>query len=150
MFERVLIPNVMQQSPLLDELRPIARRALSRRVHQSYRAAAEAQLRLLSHEPTAKKLLNVLRPLLTGAHLLATGELELDVTRLMPWRNGEGVAPSVERKPGVAAIVDAWRPRVDALFDALDAAREGSALPDEPPNEVEVREWLMGVRQARG
>ncbi len=47
------------------------------------------------------------------------------------------------------ALLDAWRPRVDALFARLDAAREASPLPEEPANEGEVREWLLAVRRAR-
>ena len=41
------------------------------------------KLRFLEKEPTAKKLLYVLRTTTTGIHLLLTGELEPDVTRLM-------------------------------------------------------------------
>ena len=47
------------------------------------------------------------------------------------------------------AQLDAWRPRVSALFAALDAARETSPLPEEPANEEEVRAWLMSVRKAK-
>jgi hypothetical protein len=35
------------------------------------------------------------------------------------------------------------------LFAKLDEARDASVLPDEPPNEGEVREWLLAVRRAR-
>jgi hypothetical protein len=46
-------------------------------------------------------------------------------------------------------LLEAWRPRVDALFVRLDAAREASPLPDEPPNEPELAAWLLAVRRAR-
>ncbi|WP_394821297.1 DNA polymerase beta superfamily protein [Pendulispora albinea] len=58
-------------------------RSLSRRVHRHYRGFAQNQLRFAQKEPTAKKLLYVLRTALTGIHLIATGELEADLTRLM-------------------------------------------------------------------
>jgi uncharacterized protein len=47
------------------------------------------------------------------------------------------------------AVVEQWRPRVEGLFTRLDQARERSPLPEEPPNEREVLEWLLAVRRAR-
>jgi uncharacterized protein len=82
-IERILGRIVAHESSLLDELRPLAQRSLSRRVHRHYRGFAQNQLRFAEKEPTAKKLLYVLRTALTGIHLLETGELEPDLTRLM-------------------------------------------------------------------
>src|ERR1700745_2131358 len=84
-------------SPPLAELRPLAERAVSRRVHRHYRAFAQNQLRFLEKEPTAKKLLYVLRTTTTGIHLLRTGELEPDLTRLTE-RYDVDAAALVERK----------------------------------------------------
>ena len=106
-------------------------------------------------EPTAKKLLYVLRTTLTGIHVLTTGELEADLTRLMDRYGLSDAAALVERKRAGERValdvaqLDEWRPRVDALFVALDEARDKSALPEEPTNEAEVRAWLIGVRRAR-
>lgn len=66
-LERVLGRMTAMASPLLDELRPLARRAFSRRVHRHYRGFAMNQLRFLEKEPTAKKLLYVLRTTTTGS-----------------------------------------------------------------------------------
>lgn len=154
-LERVLGRMTAMASPWLEELRGHAQRSLSRRVHRHYRGFAQNQLRFLEKEPTAKKLLYVLRTTTTGIHLLSTGELEADLTRLMDRYGLADAAALVERKragervgldPG---LVDAWRPRVDALFARLDEAREASPLPEEPANEGEVREWLIAVRRAR-
>jgi hypothetical protein len=38
---------------------------------------------------------------------------------------------------------------MDALFARLDEARDQSALPEHPPNEHELRAWLLGVRRAK-
>ncbi len=73
-LERVLGRMTAATSPLLDELRPVTQRSLSRRVHRHYRGFAQNQLRFLEKEPTAKKLLYVLRTTTTGIHLLETGE----------------------------------------------------------------------------
>jgi predicted nucleotidyltransferase len=154
-LERVLGRMVPFASPLLDDLRPVALRSLSRRVHRHYRGFAQNQLRFLEREPTAKKLLYVLRTALTGIHLLRTGELEADLTRIMDTYGLADAAALVERKRAgerVAldvALLDVWRPRVDWLFAMLDEARDESILPEEPPNEDEVRAWLLTVRRSR-
>ena len=154
-IERVLGRMVPQGSTWLEDLRPIVKRSLSRRVHRHYRGFGQNQLRFLEREPTAKKLLYVLRTTLTGIHLLTTGELEADLTRLMVPYGLKDAATLVERKRAGERValeiaqLEAWRPRVDALFAALDAAHEKSVLPEAPANEDEVRAWLMRVRRAR-
>lgn len=154
-IERVLGRMSAATSPLLDQLRGLAVRSLSRRVHRHYRGFAQNQLRFLEKEPTAKKLLYVLRTSTTGIHLLLTGELEPDLTRLMALFDLPDAASLVERKRagervGIdPALLELWRPRIDALFLRLDQAREESPLPEHPANESELREWLLGVRRAR-
>lgn len=154
-LERVLGRMVPYASPLLAELRPMVKRALSRRVHRHYRGFAQNQLRFLEKEPTVKKLLYVLRTTLTGIHLLETGELEPDVTRVMERYGLPDAASLVERKRAGervgldAALLEQWRPRVQGLFCRLDESRERSPLPEEPANEGEVRHWLLDVRRRR-
>ncbi len=154
-LERVLGRMIALGSPLLDELRPVVRRSLSRRVHRHYRGFAQNQLQFLVKEPTVKKLLYVLRTTTTGIHLLSTGGLEPDLTRLMGRYDLADAAALVERKRTGERVgldpelLDAWRPRIDRLFARLDEARETSPLAEEPTNEGEVREWLLAVRRAR-
>lgn len=154
-LERVLGRMTVIRSPLFTELQILARRSLSRRVHRHYRGFAQNQLRFLEKEPTAKKLLYVLRTTTTGIHLLEAGELESDLTRLMDRYDVVDAAELVARKRtgervGLGAeLVEAWRPRVDTLFARLDEARERSVLPEDPPNEREVRDWLLDVRRAK-
>lgn len=47
------------------------------------------------------------------------------------------------------ALLEAWRPRIDALFLRLDLAKDASDLPEEPGNEAEIRDWLLRVRRQR-
>jgi predicted nucleotidyltransferase len=154
-IERALGRMTALSSPLLSELRPLTQRSLSRRVHRHYRGFALNQLKFLEKEPSAKKLLYVLRTTLTGIHVLETGQLEPDLTRLMNDYGVPEAAELVERKRAGervgldAVLVEHWRPRVDGLFLRLDVAREKSPLPHEPPNEPEVREWLLTVRRQR-
>lgn len=154
-LERALGRTVAFASPLLDELRPIARRCLSRRVHRHYRGFAANQLKFLEKEPTAKKLLYVLRTTTTGIHLLDTGELETDLGALMARYDLADAAELIERKrAGERVALDRaqladWRPRVDALFARLDSARDTSVLLEDPPNIAEAREWLLAIRRRR-
>lgn len=154
-IERVLGRLTVMPSPLLEELRPLVRRSLSRRVYRHYRGFARNQLRFLEKEPTAKKLLYVLRTTTTGIHLLATGELETDLTRLM---NAYGIADAEalvtrkrlgERVNLEPKTLDSWLPRIESLFGQLDASYSSSALPESPTNETEIREWLVAVRRRR-
>lgn len=152
-LERVLGTTVPHASPLLDELRPIARRALSRRVHRHYRGFAQSQWRLVEKEPSAKKLLYVLRTALTGIHLLEAGELETDLGRVMDRYDVGDARALIERKRAgervglEPALIEAWRPRVLALFTRLDSARDQSPLPEDPANTAEVSDWLISVRR---
>jgi predicted nucleotidyltransferase len=154
-IERVLGRTTAAGSALLDELRPIVRRSLSRRVHRHYRGFALNQLRVLQREPTAKKLLYVLRTATTGIELLSTGEVEPDLTRLMARHGLDEAAAIIERKrAGERASLDpdllaTWRPTLDDLLARLDRAEHESPLPALPANEDEVRAWLLGVRRAR-
>jgi predicted nucleotidyltransferase len=154
-IERVLGRTIARDSALLDELRPIVRRSLSRRVYRHYNGFARNQLGFLEKDPTVKKLLYVLRTTLTGIHLLTTGELEADLTQLMEVYRLSAARDLIERKrsgeqaPASASLLDTWRKRVDELLVALDNARDGSLLPEDPPNCGEVREWLVNTRRAR-
>jgi len=154
-LERVLGRTVCYGSDLLAELRSVVQRALSRRVHRHYRGFALNQLQFLEKEPTTKKLLYVLRTTLTGMHLLETGKLEPDLTRLMDAYGVGDAAELVARKRAGERVgldptlIEAWRPRVDALLARLDAAREASPLPEEPANVAEVEDWLLRARRAR-
>ena len=155
-IERVLGRTVAHASPLLDELRPLVQRSLNRQVHRHYRGFAQNQLRALEREPTAKKLL------LRASHHVDRDSPARDVrARDRPHVHHAKVRPPGGRHPrrtqarrraqlrSTPPVLEAWRSRVDALFVRLDQARDRSVLPEEAPNEPEVRAWLLDVRRAR-
>ncbi len=153
-IERVLGKLVVHASPALESLRPIVTRALSKRVHRHYRGFAQNQRAQLEQEPTAKKLLYVLRTAITGTHLLRTGELETDLGALLDRYDLSDARALIERKRAGErvgldeATIAAWRPRVEALFAGIDDALAKSDLPENPPNQDEIREWLIALRRA--
>lgn len=156
-LERVLGRTVFASSPMLATLAPLVPPALSRRVHRHYRGFASSQLRALEKEPTVKKLLYVLRTAVTGTHLLRTGELETDLTRLagdygLGDANDLVVAKRAgERTVADPALLDAWKPRLATVLAALDDAFTASVLPPEPPAAAarDLEAWLLEVRRSR-
>jgi len=145
------------ESEELASLQPLVTAVLSRRVYRHYQGFARQQHREweATQYTSAKRLLYVVRTTLTGTHLLRTGLIEADVTKLVDVYSVPDVMALVDAKtkgekaPLPADLALAWRERVKTLFTTLDAAKEASALPAEaPPKAVhELDEWLLTLRQ---
>jgi predicted nucleotidyltransferase len=155
-LERVLGPHLLHQASEHAELAALARGALSRRVFRHYHGFASGQLAELDAAPekAAKRVLYVLRTALTGAHLLATGELVTDLGRLAP-EHGFGDAVELiaakragERVPLGTALFARWRGELDRALAHLDDAHATSPLPAEPRSRAEISAWLVEVRRA--
>lgn len=152
-FERVLGPLPLRSSREHEELRPLAARALSRRVHRHYRGFAASQLREFEATPKAKKMLYVLRTALTGVHALAAGEIVPDLTRLMDQYGFAEARELVERKRAGEridlddALCEKWRAGIGRAFTLLDEKLQSSSLPEECPNQAELEAWLIEVRR---
>jgi len=83
-LEQIFSPLVVCGQDFLDELRPLARRCITRQHYHHYRGFIATQRQLLDkQEPkVVKTLLYGYRVLLTGIHLLRTGEVEPYLPRL--------------------------------------------------------------------
>ena len=139
---------------LLDEARAVVRPLLSRRAARHYGGFATSQLKAFDAKPSAKRALYVLRTAATGRHLLAHGEVVTDVARL-----GAFVPPEIDellaiKRTGERQELDrehaqAWRGRLVAAIDAIDAAWSTSVLPPEPSAAAvaELDAWLRDVRR---
>lgn len=154
-LERLLGALVLDaDDALLAAARPLVAAALSRRVARHYGGFARAQLAAAEATPTAKKVLYVLRTACTGRHLLETGALETDLTRLAPGYGldvGELCARkrTGERVPLTGAELARWRDALGAAVAAIDAAAARSLLPAEPPAAAvaDLDAWLREVRR---
>ncbi len=155
-LERILGELVLDaDQPRLTSLRPLVRAVLSRAVARHYGGFAIAQRKAAIEKPTAKKVLYVLRTARTGLHLLRTGELVTDLTKLAP-TYGPEVAELIERKRTAerAALTSEeltrWLGELDRALAELDAAIATSPLPAEPPSAAvaELDAWLREVRRA--
>jgi predicted nucleotidyltransferase len=152
--ERVLGALALRTSAAHAALKPLVQHALSRRIHRHYAGFARGQLHEFdaAAEPTAKKLLYVIRTALTGIHVLGTGRVVTDVTELLDdYGFAEARELIAQKRAGERVVLDPqlrdkWRTRVERAFAQLDAARESSPLPEEAPNRAELEAWLLEVR----
>jgi predicted nucleotidyltransferase len=83
-LEQLHSPLVVHTTPEHAELRAIARLCVTRHHAHHYRGFAESQWRLFHKESPrrVKPLLYVFRVLLTGIHLMRTGEIDANLVRL--------------------------------------------------------------------
>jgi predicted nucleotidyltransferase len=156
-LERLFGDLVLGGDPaLLAQARAVVKPVLSRRVARHYGGFATSQLRAFDDRPTAKRALYVLRTAATGCHLLAHGEIVTDVVRLTAFVPDEiaeliEIKRRAERQELAPEQVTAWRARLAAAIEAVDAAWSTSILPPDPPPEAiaAIDDWLRGVRKQR-
>jgi predicted nucleotidyltransferase len=155
--ERILGALSWRSSREHEELRPIVQRSLSKRIHRHYNGFAHGQLQdfVDAAQPTAKKMLYVLRTTLTGIHVLRSGNIVTDVTLLLDEYGFSDARQLVAQKRAGERIVlaaeqrDEWRGKVERAFALLDEALAKSALPDEAPNRTEIETYLLETRRRR-
>jgi len=153
-LERFLSGYTFSTAPVFEELQALVRQAISQRVYRHYAGFAQQQRQEWekSGRASAKKLLYVLRTTLTGAHLLRTGEVVTDVTRLLARYGFEEALELVEQKRRgekselPSSLSARWEERVPRAFELLDAALAASPLPAQPPNAAELEAWLVRIR----
>ena len=82
-------PLVVHTTPEHEELKAIAKDCITRHHAHHYLGFAETQWKLFQKEnpPRVKPLLYVYRVLLTGIHLMRTGEVEANLVRLNEQRS---------------------------------------------------------------
>ena len=124
---------------------------LTRHHAHHYLGFAETQHRLFDRTGELKPALYTLRVLLTGLHLMRTGEVVADLRRL----DGPAYVPDLialkrdaEHGPFPAAARDALERDVPRLRAELETARDASHLPDKPAAEAveALHELVVGAR----
>src|SRR5436305_5978002 len=82
-LEQIFSPLVVTGRDFLDELRPLARRCITRHHYHHYRGFLATQRKLLEKQDPkiTKTVLYAYRVLLTGIHLLRTGEVGANLPR---------------------------------------------------------------------
>lgn len=153
--EQIFSPYQLVPGQALDDLRELARDALSRRFYRHYTGFFRGMRREHENgsEPKAKTLLYSYRVALTGIHLLETGEVVAHLPALAD-RYGPRLlfeAIELKRAEGERATLPvpldaALRSQWPVLQERLDEALERSPLPEEPPNGPAIEGWLVAFR----
>lgn len=110
-LEQLLSPLIVHTTPEHDELKSIDKDCITRHHAHHYLGFAETQWKLFRKEdpPRVKPLLYVYRVLLTGIHLMRTGEVEANLLRLNETAKLPYIDDLVARK-----IAGAEKGRLDA------------------------------------
>lgn len=150
-LEQIFSPIVVMGQEFLSELRPLAQRCITRHHYHHYRGFYATQRKLIAKEEPkrAKPVLYAYRVLMTGIHLLRTGEVEANLLRLNKHFDFGFLDELIARKVGGenTSVGDFDWPfheaRLSELEAALDQAFAESKLPEdrerEPVNKLLVR-----------
>jgi predicted nucleotidyltransferase len=157
-MEQIFSPIVVVGGPDLDELRSIAGGCLTRHIHHHYRGFYQNQMAMFEKEEVkkAKTLLYAYRVLLTGIHVLRSGEIEANLPRLLEAYPCPGVpelmAAKVKEKAGIGALdVETHRRALEGLSARLEQGFSESKLPEEPREAAALDRFLVTLRlRARG
>jgi predicted nucleotidyltransferase len=154
-LEQVCSPLVVHTTPEHEELKALARGCVTRFHNHHYLGFAETQWRLFDKERPrrVKPLLYVYRVLLTGIHLMRTGEVEANLVRLNEAAGLSHVADLIARKlagPEQSAVgdadVDFHRREYDRLVAELEEAGRASSLPEAPSVGPGLNDLLVRAR----
>lgn len=151
-LEQLASPLVLRSSSTHEELRDLSLRCVTRHHVHHYRGMTNNRLKAFDEKLEVKPLLYAFRAALTGIHLLRTGEVEPNLTRLIEPYGLAHVAELVERKVSGERIrleaeeAPRWRKDVEDLFPRLEEAFDASTLPEEPQARDELEALLVRTR----
>jgi len=158
-LEQLCSPLVVQTTPEHSELKAIAKGCITKHHSHHYFGFAETQWKLFLKESPrrVKPLLYVYRVLLTGIHLMRSGEVEANIVKLNRQFRLPYIADLVARK--VAGPEKSKLDNADVTFHEMEyerlrgelqTAHEASRLPEGPSEEsrAALNELLVRVRLA--
>ncbi|MFD8914559.1 DNA polymerase beta superfamily protein [Streptomyces sp. NPDC059575] len=151
-LEQLLSPLVVHTTDAHEELAALAPGVLTSHHAHHYRGFAGTQWRLFEKTSELKPLLYTFRVLLTGVHLMRSGEVEAHLPTLLgeleaPGYLPELIAAKAEREHGDAGV-DRERVRADIerLHVRLDEAQAASVLPDAVTAHDALHEFVVRLR----
>jgi predicted nucleotidyltransferase len=154
-LEQLYSPLVIRASPGHAELKEIGRACITRHHAHHYMGFADTQWKLFEKKQPRriKPLLYVYRVLLTGIHLMRTGEVEANLLRLNEQYALPYVPELVARKlagPEQSSLhdadVDFHRGEYARLLGVLEAEYAGSKLPEGPTGRMALNDLLIRLR----
>ncbi|MGE3314079.1 MAG: nucleotidyltransferase domain-containing protein [Planctomycetaceae bacterium] len=153
-LEHLYSPLVIETSPAHEELKAIARKCVTKNYVQHYRGFADTQWkRFYTESLPIKRLLYVYRLLLTGIHLMKTGEVESNLARLndnarLPYIDGLIARKTAGPTKGLIASNDFvfHEKEFIRLRDLLEQESRNSSLPEKPGGLDALDDLLVRVR----
>jgi uncharacterized protein len=156
-LEQLYSPLLVHSAPEHEELKSIARGCITRFHVHHYLGFAANQWRLFQKEnpPRVKPLLYVFRVLLTGIHLMETGEVEANLRTLNSKFRLPFITELIERKTGGAeqqtldsAELGFFAKQFEEWDRRLMEAGEKTALPAETSARQALNDLLVRLRLA--
>ncbi|MFE6620836.1 DNA polymerase beta superfamily protein [Streptomyces sp. NPDC008086] len=151
-LEQLLSPLVVHTTDAHRELAGLAPGVLTSHHAHHYRGFGNTQWRLFEKTGELKPLLYTFRVLLTGIHLMRSGEVQPHLPTLIGEVDAPGYVPELitakaEQEHG-AADVDHARVAADVerLHGALDEAQAASVLPDAPTAHDALHAFVVRAR----
>ena len=154
-MEQLFSPLVIQTTPEHEELKAIAADCLTKHHAHHYFGFAETQWKLFQKEdpPHVKPLLYVYRVLLTGIHLMRTGEIEANLVRLNETAHLPYIPELIERKTVGPergeldqANLEFHEREYERLRGDLERAFADSPLPEAPSGARALSDLLVRIR----
>jgi len=154
-LEQLFSPLVVHSTPEHEELKAIAKGCITRYHSHHYLGFAETEWKLLNKEsPTKiKPLLYVYRVLLTGIHMMRTGEVEANLQALNASFRLPYIPELIARKleaseKGTIADADMafHQKEYERLKSVLEQASLESKLPERPTGSEALNELLIRTR----
>lgn len=154
-LEQLMSPIVVHTTPEHEELVALAPTCLTRRHARHYLGFAESQWKLFRKDepPRVKPLLYVFRVLLTGIHLMQSGEIEANLVTLnktfrLPYL-ADLLALKIEgseHETLSGSETDFYERECQALRSRLMSAMESTKLPETPSAAPALNDLLVRVR----
>lgn len=154
-LEQLLSPLIVFTTPEHEELKAIATDCITKHHAHHYFGFAETQWKLFqkADPPHVKPLLYVYRVLLTGIHLMRTGEIEANLVQLNDVAKLPYIPDLIARKTGgpelgtlEAADLEFHAAEYERLRAELQTAFEKSLLPEVPTAAAALNDLLVRLR----
>jgi uncharacterized protein len=154
-LEQLLSPLVVHTTPEHEELKQLSQGCITRHHAHHYLGFAATQWKLFQKDspPKVKPLLYVYRVLLTGIHLMRTGQIEANLFRLNEQAKLPYLGELVERKMTGgerSQLTDAdltfHQREYERLAARLEEAFQQSHLPEAPSAQAPLNDLLVRLR----
>ncbi|HEU5074992.1 MAG TPA: nucleotidyltransferase domain-containing protein, partial [Polyangiaceae bacterium] len=153
-LEQLFSPLVVLSTAAHEELIELGKGCVTRPTVRHYQGFARGRRkRLAEPDPTVKHLLYAYRVLLTGIHLMQTGEVVANIQVLNDRFHFAAIDELVARKRGGAEKMalderdlDQHGELLDRLEAKLQEAHDASQLPDEPTSRLALQDFVVQLR----